>query len=426
LKKKLFILLSLSVLGFSLYFFSSKAIYRLHKKKCKNTFLNYISKEKFNQSVENIPTWMVKQIDNEFKFFEKAKISQDALDETFFTIQIRRFYEKDNFIRYRIIDNEIFAYLPEEKIFSKRQFTFERALKTLSKITKLPDIDIIYSDEDGTPIFDRPESFYEMIEKDFQAPLLSRAKLKNNNFVILIPDYHDLSHANPMQIKNFLKLNETDLWEKKISKAFWRGTNRRKARYLLAKLSYNNPDIIDAGFLENIYEKNYELDDPAMDVSHLEKPYASIQEHLKYKYQPVLDGFFCTYPGYKWRLLSNSICFKQESDQIQWFYSALNPYEHYIPIKNDMSDVFQKISWAQKNDDKCKKISQNATDFVIDNLQIENVYAYLFHLLKKYETTQAFDKKDLIKDTVNNPRWISIQNRKKAHMILKRKGYNIY
>ncbi len=65
----------------------------------------------------------------------------------------------------------------------------------------------------------------------------------------------------------------------------------------------------------------------------------------------------CTYCGYQWRLLSNSLALKQESDEIQWFYIALKPYEHYIPIKNDMSDLLEIIEWARKNDDKCKKIS---------------------------------------------------------------------
>ena len=41
----------------------------------------------------------------------------------------------------------------------------------------------------------------------------------------------------------------------------------------------------------------------------------------------------------------------------------MKEYEHYIPIKEDLSDLAEKIKWCKNNDDKCKKIAINSKKF---------------------------------------------------------------
>ncbi|EKE21773.1 MAG: KDEL (Lys-Asp-Glu-Leu) containing 1 [uncultured bacterium] len=392
----------------------------------KNTFLKGISKNKLIDKIKNHSKWMEDRILEDLNPFYENKITQKALLETFNTIASRREKDKTNFIRFRIINNKLYMYIPEKDFFPKRQFTFEKALRTLCKMIKMPNVDIIYSDEDGTPLFFNQKDFFITTDPKLQAPLLSRGKHKNLKYIALIPDYHDLSYKNMEMINKITALNGKYPWEEKQNLAFWRGVNRKKARYLLSIISYQNPSLIDAGFPDNIHEENQDIDTPNADISHLKKEFASHDDHLKYKYLPVLDGFFCTYPGYQWRLFSNSLCFKQESLEIQWFYKGLKPYEHYIPIKDDMSDILEKIDWARKNDGLCKKITENAMKFASNNLFIENTYAYLFLLLTEYEKQQAFNKKDLIKDTSTNKKWICIQDRKAANNFLKKRGFKVF
>jgi hypothetical protein len=35
------------------------------------------------------------------------------------------------------------------------------------------------------------------------------------------------------------------------------------------------------------------------------------------------------------------------------------PWIHYVPVKNDQSDLVEKIDWLKANDDKAKIIAQN-------------------------------------------------------------------
>jgi hypothetical protein len=37
----------------------------------------------------------------------------------------------------------------------------------------------------------------------------------------------------------------------------------------------------------------------------------------------------------------------------------LEPYVHYIPLKEDFSDLEDIIKWCKNNDGKCKEISEN-------------------------------------------------------------------
>jgi hypothetical protein len=50
----------------------------------------------------------------------------------------------------------------------------------------------------------------------------------------------------------------------------------------------------------------------------------------------------------------------------------MKEWEHYIPIKPDLSDIEEKYKWAIENDDKCKKIAENGRIFA-EKLKYEKV-----------------------------------------------------
>ena len=45
------------------------------------------------------------------------------------------------------------------------------------------------------------------------------------------------------------------------------------------------------------------------------------------------------------------------------------PYKHYVPIKEDLSDLVEKIEELKKDDIKAREISEAATQFVKDNFE---------------------------------------------------------
>ena len=51
---------------------------------------------------------------------------------------------------------------------------------------------------------------------------------------------------------------------------------------------------------------------------------------------------------------------KMESQYREHFYRHLEPFQHYVPVRGDLSDLTERIEWARRNDAEAKTIAENA------------------------------------------------------------------
>lgn len=102
---------------------------------------------------------------------------------------------------------------------------------------------------------------------------------------------------------------------------------------------------------------------------------------FQYKYQLNIDGTVAAY-RFPYLLAGDSLVFKQESKYYEFFYKQVEPYEHYIPVKRDLSDLVEKLRWAKKHDEVAYKISRNGQLFARENLMPQNIFCYHAVLLK--------------------------------------------
>lgn len=79
-----------------------------------------------------------------------------------------------------------------------------------------------------------------------------------------------------------------------------------------------------------------------------------------------------------------SLVFKQASKYYEHFYNDLVPYEHYVPIERDLSDLVEKIHWAIENDKEAEKIAQNGQKFANEHLLPKNIICYYSYLLNEF------------------------------------------
>lgn len=382
----------------------------------KESFCSFFPKERFQIKLQQpIPRWMEEQLERDFK---NQNLTLEALAKTFQTVRERGIHLK----RYRIYKNRLYKFVPPAAKFSRSDSLFEKAFKTLLLYAPVPDCEFLLCAMDGVPEPYMPKDFYLVEDPKDQAPILAQAKLREpfSKSIILIPDQFSLSEDWFGVSKEILTLNREIPWGQKRESAIWRGSLtdggvpsgqmplhlEMSPRFKLSLLSRQFSDRIDAGFSFADSKMIAFLEEKQL----IKNP-ASKQDQLFYKYLPVLDGHMCTYPGYQWRLLSNSVAFKQDSDQIQWFYGALQPYRHFIPIRNDMSDLLDQIAWASAHDEEVKRISCNARKFALHHLMPEAVYLYLYLVFKKYASCQKIDFKKL--NTESDPQWKCIQYRKR-------------
>ncbi len=392
----------------------------------RETYNTFFPREKFLKKMGSpVSKWMTEQLEGDFH--STFPITAEKVAKAYHTI-IQRIQDPSLCSHYRVIDNQLYKYTFQKHHAASRDTGLEKAFKTLLCQVKVPDIDFIVVPMDGIPETHLAPDFYLMQNPLEQVPILGQAKLREplTQFVVLIPDQISLSESWYNISKEVESINDLIPWKEKKGKAFWRGgtadipipekdngTLSITPRVTLCRLSQKNPEWVDARF--------YTADSPTLfkllEKEGLLSPFIEKRDHLRYRYQPAINGHMCTYPGLHWRLYSDALTLKQESDQIQWFYSALKPYEHYLPIANDLSDLIEKMEWAQNHEKECLKMVENARAFVSSDLLYEDCYRYLFLVFAKYAEHQEIDFKSLRSQMQKDPHWVNIQCRKRAEFL---------
>ena len=98
----------------------------------------------------------------------------------------------------------------------------------------------------------------------------------------------------------------------------------------------------------------------------------------------LIDGYSCSYTTSGWRLFSGSLIFKEDSNHFQWYYKQLKPFEHYIPVKEGLDDLVERLKWAMTHDDDARKIARQAREFALSHITQEKNRLYLYYALLAY------------------------------------------
>lgn len=164
-------------------------------------------------------------------------------------------------------------------------------------------------------------------------------------------------------------------WKEKIEKVFWRGRDSRRERLDLIDISRKYPDLFNVSITNFFFFKD-EKDKYGPGQSHV-----SFFNFFKYKYQLNIDGTVAAY-RFPYLLAGDSLVLKQDSRYYEFFYNDLIPGEHYISVKNDLSNLIERIMWAKEHDQEALQIVKSARKFARDNLLPHNILCYhvaLFH-----------------------------------------------
>ncbi|EZA48857.1 KDEL motif-containing protein [Ooceraea biroi] len=165
-------------------------------------------------------------------------------------------------------------------------------------------------------------------------------------------------------------------WDSKIEQLFWRGRDSRRERLDLIDISRRHPDLFNVSITNFFFFRN-EIDKYGPAQTHV-----SFFNFFKYKYQLNIDGTVAAY-RFPYLLAGDSLVFKQESKYYEFFYEDLIPEVHYMPVKSDLSDLVDKITWAKEHDEDGLKIVKSARQFARDNLLPRDILCYhtvLFHV----------------------------------------------
>ena len=306
--------------------------------------------------------------------------------------------------RFQIIDQQVYAdsYKKDHHLFLILKKYFEELVKQY----KINNVDFIVYVSDLIPA----------INNDKVITIPAFVMYKNLDSIyeqnkLLLPDAFFVTDNWKKLIHKIEQASDQYPWKIKENKIFWRGSSTGCAkndpynmrsyniknfdqlpRLSLVMLSKLYPDLIDAKLA---YYQQFSKD---KDGDNLKKilnmlfgkgpKNANEEEHLKYKYLISVDGNAATGTRVPWIMLSNSVLMKQNSNNIEWFYSALKPYTNYIPINERLTNLFEQIEWMKNHDQELQQISFNAHNFVKNNLMPEAIDAHMVIILNEYSKIQ--------------------------------------
>ncbi len=212
----------------------------------------------------------------------------------------------------------------------------------------------------------------------------------NRKNQILIPDTDFISTRGYEDMHLYFRENLI-LWEKKKEILFWRGSStgispsaswKDLQRIKLCEIASDskNQHLFDVG-LSNIVQLNKSAENEIKILGYL-KDYKSIKLINTFKYLIDVDGNSNAWSSLFLKLLSGSVVLKVESEggYKQWYYDRLIPWQHYVPVNKDLSDLIEKMYWLILNDKTSKAIAKNGKEFAESmlfsseiNLAIENI-----------------------------------------------------
>lgn len=232
----------------------------------------------------------------------------------------------------------------------------------------------------------------EIYRKNHFAPILSVCSSDHYEDIPMItPDdwmrisqkYYPEACKNPYESKNDV-FNVP--WQERKAVAFFRGSATGcgtdasvNMRLKALQLSNERPDLIDAGITTFNRRIKKRLNKPLdlIDTTKINKAeFITNEIKATFKYVLNIDGHVSAFRlGHE--LQMGSVVLLAKSHYYIWFSKMLIPFVHYVPVKCDLSDLFDVIEWCRNNDDKCLQISISAKEFYYKYLSYDGVMNHL-------------------------------------------------
>jgi protein glucosyltransferase len=167
-------------------------------------------------------------------------------------------------------------------------------------------------------------------------------------------------------------------FDRKKDQAFFRGSRTNKVRDPIILWSREEPDLVNAS-----YTKNQAFKDLNDTLGQQPVEPVPFEEHCPYKYLFNFQGQAASF-RFRHLFLCGSTVFHVANDYIEFFYPALKPWVHYVPVEADFSNAKDLIEFYQAHPGRAKEIALRGRHMILDHLKMEDVRCYWEKLLKKY------------------------------------------
>ena len=292
-----------------------------------------------------------------------------------------------------IRDGQIYLSLgPPTKDPTNYFWTVLRDLLTLSRRTRLPDVEFLLNMADMPVVAARASG-----APSVPVPVFSYCK-RDGFLDVLVPGYY-----SPDRVCGLLKADEAKRahpWPRRREMAFARYTHFCKpqqqrdvhgralppcARSYFAALAQSRAGrrLLDVRPTNTVNDTT----DPSLAYGAALLPNGSsipIAEHARYKYLLDTDGFSSAYKLQQ-LLAVGSVVLHPASTWRAYYYHALLPYVHYVPLwQTAQDDVLPAIRWLKRHDRVARRIGAAGRRLACEHLTQHGRLCYWRRLLRAY------------------------------------------
>ena len=296
----------------------------------------------------------------------------------------------------------MFEYSNDDKYFDSYQFELIDLINQTTNNYKIKNTEFIIWCKD-VPLMSISgiDTFFPKYKWNHKTtkylPILSQSTI-NNYYDIPIPNADECKMVRQKYLPDSCEFDDITIilkvkWEDKISKGFFRGSSTGMANDLTnprlhaAYLSQLNENLLDIGLVQFVKRDKIDKNGNISYYNPKTFPYniklskkINKFEFSKYKYLLNIEGNGHAYRK-SYLFYCKSLVLNVESKFKSWFDDLLIPYEHFIPVKNDLSDLIEIINWCKDNDSKCKQIAKNGYKFAKKHFNTEIFMEYMSKII---------------------------------------------
>lgn len=192
---------------------------------------------------------------------------------------------------------------------------------------------------------------------------------------ILIPDYDFLNSRGFEKLREWTQTGMVP-WETRNDVVLWRGVTtgswadaenniQRLPRVQLCLLAKAIPQA-DVKIINLVQSQTPEPDQNILDEAGImAEKRLPVQAWAGHKFAIDIDGNTNSFNTMLHRQTLGCCVLKVASpgNWRQWFYDDIKPWEHFVPVKSDLSDLAEIIAWCRDHDDECRNIAERGRAF---------------------------------------------------------------
>ncbi|WOL06066.1 O-glucosyltransferase [Canna indica] len=112
---------------------------------------------------------------------------------------------------------------------------------------------------------------------------------------------------------------------------------------------------------------------------------SNLANQCKHRYKIYIEGSAWSVSE-KYILACDSLTLMVTPKYYDFFTRGLMPVQHYWPIREDdkCRSIKFAVDWGNSHKEKTQTIGKEASNFVLEKMNMEYVYDYMFHLLSEY------------------------------------------